>query len=726
MHLGGEGARDARVRTTCDVRAPESDSSDEPELLEAGATVGRYLILGVLGSGGMSVVYGAYDPQLDRRVALKLMRAADDGRDREHVRDRLLREAQALARLAHPNVVTVHDVGTVGDQVFVAMEYVEGRTVAEWFGESPTRHDLLRVFRHAGEGLAAAHAEGLVHRDFKPDNVMIDARGRVRVMDFGLARPSGAPSSEVRAVDSDSAAARTAVNFERLSAVERRSSGEAFDMPLTVTGAVMGTPAYMAPEQHRGARTGPATDQFSFCVALYEGLYGERPFAGRSRAELKENVLLGRVRAPPLNRHMPRQLRRAILRGLSVRPMHRWPSMLALLAELDRVPRSRRRRVMVALAVVVGSGLVGLATADSGGSLAAEDCAEGLALHGVWDVQRRDALGSRFGESTAPWVEEAWPGLAEQLDGYAARWEATSRSLCAGEVPPRDPRRSCLLDRREQVAGVTFVLEPGGAGALELAREQLASLRSPESCVEPDESSDGASDGAASLDEHAQARVLEFRRSLALARVLLAGATPKLALEGSAARLIEALTVGDPKLVAEALWIHGEALRVNERFADAEAILEDAWRQGIASGRDDVAFSAAIALVQVADALGHDQAAMDRVRDASALMARGEGGPSQEAKLRLAEAVAHSSVGRFALARRQLDVAQRLRSEEFGERAPAVAEVIVARGDLERRAGQIDEALRHYRDARARLERSLGSEHPRVTAVDQRIERLSL
>jgi len=349
---GDDRFRDTRIRTTQDGRRPRPSSSDERCFLEAGATVGRYLILDVLGAGGMSVVYGAYDPQLDRRVALKLVRPGGDGRDSAHVRDRLVREGQALARLSHPNVVAVHDVGTVGDQVFVAMEYVEGRTLTEWLSDGPDRRALLRVFRAAGQGLAAAHAGGLVHRDFKPDNVMIDADGRVRVMDFGLARPSGAPSSELLEGESEAAASNTASE----AAV---GSSEVLDR-LTVTGAVLGTPAYMAPEQHGGGRTGPATDQFAFCVALYEALYGRPPFEGNSRAELRRNVLRGRVHEPPRGRGVPRRLRQALLRGLAIHPSRRWPAMSVLLAELEPALRepSGRLRWLGGLGLTGTAGLV--------------------------------------------------------------------------------------------------------------------------------------------------------------------------------------------------------------------------------------------------------------------------------------------------------------------------------------------------------------------------------
>src|SRR3954469_19947733 len=208
--------------------------------------------MGLLGRGGMGVVLSAYDPLLDRRVALKLLRpGAFPGVSEQEGRARLQREAQAMARLAHPNVVAVHDVGTVGEQLFIAMEYVDGQTLTAW--RSSAERDwraIVLMYLGAGSGLQAAHAAGMVHRDFKPDNVLIGSDGRPRVGDFGLV------------------------------SVTRASEGAATtEAGTTRHGAIMGTPGYMSPEQVRGEPSDAQSDQFSFCVALYEALYGQRPFA---------------------------------------------------------------------------------------------------------------------------------------------------------------------------------------------------------------------------------------------------------------------------------------------------------------------------------------------------------------------------------------------------------------------------------------------------------------
>jgi hypothetical protein len=269
--------------------------------LGRGATVGRYVILDPVGAGGMGVVYAAYDPELDRRVALKLLSPGRSGG--EPGRLRLLREAQALARLAHPNVVTVHDAGTFGERVFVALELVEGETLRRWLRAEPRPwREVLARFLPAGRGLAAAHAAGLVHRDFKPENVLLGQDGRVRVADFGLAK--------------------------------------ALEEPEEAWGAAPGTPAYMAPEQRRGMAADARSDQFSFCVALHEALYGERPSA----------------RETPAGTQVPGWLRDVVLRGLKANPEERYPAMDDLLRDLERDPAAVRRRWLAAAAIVILAG----------------------------------------------------------------------------------------------------------------------------------------------------------------------------------------------------------------------------------------------------------------------------------------------------------------------------------------------------------------------------------
>jgi eukaryotic-like serine/threonine-protein kinase len=304
---------------------------EEPPL-SPGARLGRYVIGRVLGVGGMGVVYEAEDPRLGRRVALKLLRSAPGDAVGER-QARLLREAQAMARLSHPNVLPVFDLGTEDGRGFLAMELVEGPTLAGWSrqAERPWR-EVLERFLEAGRGLAAAHRAGLVHRDFKPTNVLVGADGRARVTDFGLVR-----------VDDDTGPSPT------------ESSTASPEPTLTRAGAVPGTPAYMSPEQLEGRPVDARSDQFSFCVALHEALYGLRPFAVEAPREQRWTP-----RRPASGRHLPRPVKAALARGLALEPAARFPSMDALLDALGK-PSARKGRgwalgLVVALAVAAISG----------------------------------------------------------------------------------------------------------------------------------------------------------------------------------------------------------------------------------------------------------------------------------------------------------------------------------------------------------------------------------
>ena len=290
-----------------------------------GFSMGRHVVLELVGSGGMGDVYRAFDTKLHRPVALKVLRrrCADPAANL-----RLVREAQAMARLSHANVVEVYDVGRIGSDVCLALEYVEGGTLNRWLRQNPSIAEQLRVFLEAGRGLLAAHEAGIVHRDFKPSNVLIGNDGRARVMDFGVAL-----TDEV---------APTEPSFE--------TAGHGLEESrITARGWVVGTPAYMAPEQHIDRALDARSDQYSFCVALFEALTGRRPFGGDSLRELYVAKRAGtpRGRIPGISR----RLERAIRRGLSVLPGDRYDSMAPILKELE-AEMSPRLELRMPLALV--------------------------------------------------------------------------------------------------------------------------------------------------------------------------------------------------------------------------------------------------------------------------------------------------------------------------------------------------------------------------------------
>ncbi|MCA1828226.1 MAG: serine/threonine protein kinase [Myxococcales bacterium] len=438
-----------------EVAAAEGGPSAEWSHLAPGAPIGRYRVREALGAGAMGAVFAADDPQLGRSVALKLLRAGA-GRAAE-LRPRLLREAQVLARLSHPNVVVVHDVGFYGDELFVALELVSGGTLAEWLREQKRNlREIIGVFRQAGEGLAAAHAAGLVHRDFKPDNVLIGVDGRARVTDFGLARDLGETGAPV---EEDAPA----------------------DLPLrlTVTGALIGTPAYMAPEQFDGKRADARSDQFAFCVALYEAVYGERPFTATDLHALRDELRAGVFRSPPPGRNVPSWLRRILRRGLSVRPDHRFADMRALLLAIDAGSPFSPRRVTAAAAV-----LAILAAAGWRAEVQRRCDAVDAPWNAVWPAGSLQKLASSLGVS-APVVAYVDRSFGDyRKAGAAMEMQACRAARIRGEDAPDlyAARARCLREHRESALALERALlfehptTQGAAGA-------AAALPSLEECA---------------------------------------------------------------------------------------------------------------------------------------------------------------------------------------------------------------------------------------------------
>jgi serine/threonine protein kinase/tetratricopeptide (TPR) repeat protein len=418
--------------------------------LAPGTAVDRYQILGAIGRGAMGEVYAAYHPDLDRRIALKVVHGGSSGPQPAERWIRLLREARAIARLTHPNVVAVFDAGTVAESIYIAMEFVDGETVDEWLrsGKRGWR-EVLDVFVAAGRGLAAAHAAHIIHRDFKPNNVMVTRDGSVRVMDFGLARIAG------EVVTDDEPA--------------REAGGAVLRLPATVTktGALVGTPAYMAPEQFRGGPIDARADQFSFCVALHEALFRHRPklahlqIAGASNDQATDS--------PKRVRHSgaPAWLRSVALRGLSPDREQRYPSMEALLRALTR-GRGRGARQTVALSVTLAVALL----AFGGWKLSRRghiSC--GLPndrLASAWSGKsdaRRDTIHRTFLASGRPTAETSWQRVSQYLDDYIGKWSAMYMEACEathvrGEQSAAvlDLRMSCLNENLDNVRALTDAL----------------------------------------------------------------------------------------------------------------------------------------------------------------------------------------------------------------------------------------------------------------------------
>jgi predicted Ser/Thr protein kinase len=414
------GDRDDELART--ATAPASSSSPVVPAAPIDSTLGRYRIERELGAGGMGVVHAAFDPDLERRVALKVLRAGGGGDD---ARQRLLREARAMARLTHPNVVTVHEVGSAGGRDYVAMELVDGETLADWLrAERRPDREILAAFVAAGRGLAAAHAAGIVHRDFKPHNVLRHRNGRIVVTDFGLAREAHAPH------DAPSDPLAVTVPLTK-AASDGSTSAPSVLGGLTATGSVLGTPAYMAPEQWTGGAVTPATDQFAFCVALWEALAGERPFKGASVELLREAIARGPAALDTSK--IPRRLRRALRRGLDPIPARRWPSMEALLVAMIRAERRPVVALTIGACAVVAAAIGYVAVGRSAIPMAAAAVCPPAALDPavVWP----DGAVATF--------EAAGRGLeARMLDGDLRTWKAARAQACA--APGSAARLACL------------------------------------------------------------------------------------------------------------------------------------------------------------------------------------------------------------------------------------------------------------------------------------------
>ncbi len=448
--LGAKPDDDATATATLAVQAEPST------LLLEGCEVGRYRVGRPIGSGGMGVVYEAFDPQLDRRVALKLVTFAQaTAEDQQRARDRTLREAQVLALLSHPNVVTVYDAGTIDGAVFIAMEHVAGLTLRDWISQTkPELKEIIRVYCAAGEGLAAAHRAGLVHRDFKPHNVLLGSDGRVRVIDFGVAR-----ASEDRSFSAISSVEQTGpIAVE--STAENMPTRTGLSSPLTEHGAVVGTPRYMSPEQRKAKVADARSDQFCFCVSLCEAVCGIVPVGG-------SHDLAITLDAAPNRKSVPRWLRKVLIRGLALEPAERFPSMDALVAELRRDRRAWLARATVVLAVMVAVGAVSFASLREGPGMR---CRQGSKqAQQMWAPEARahfrGVLSVAAPRGAGSLYETVSSGMGRFFNNYEASYtQACEASFVRGAQSSAllDMRMRCLERRRVQVQSL---LQGAGEGA---------------------------------------------------------------------------------------------------------------------------------------------------------------------------------------------------------------------------------------------------------------------
>lgn len=686
--------------------------------LPAGSPIGRYLVLERLGQGGMGVLYTAHDPQLQRLVAIKVLRS-QAGKDVSHTsgQQRLLREAQAMAQLSHPNVVPVYDSGPFGDGVFIAMELVRGSTLDHWVKLEPRRwEEILACFVQAGRGLEAAHTAGLIHRDFKPTNVLVGEDGRPRVMDFGLARATRPISLPAE--------------FPEETPEELIRSGPiTLDVPLTQAGSMMGSPGYMAHEQYIGAPTSAATDQFSFCVALYEALYGARPFVAKTLPDLERVTALAQVPPPPRGSDVPGWIHRILVKGLQAEPAKRHPSMTVLLSLLSHDPALARRRWTAAAgaaAVLLCAG--GVVWWSSWSQARACRNADEL-LRGVWDTEVKRRSEASFLATGAPFAKSSWVLASDALDGWTKQWVAARTEACeATRVRGEQTERQLLLrfeclDRRLAELGALAqafgsadraLVSSAGTATSKLSPlatctnvKQLEDRRAP-----PPELAEQANELAQQL---AQGRALVAAGRFDEARKLL---TP-LAKRAGELKL--------PGLESEGLEALGDLEAQSRNFLEAQRVLQSAVRAAEAAG-DDVA--AARIIARLISVVGWRLDKPDEARTwaalASGIVERIGGDRLIEA--RIAEGVGDTEwqAGQRAVSLTAYRKSLALFLAEQGEESIDVAQLRSAVGWVLTEQGELSAAREELERSRQIRERLLGPGHPTLTSTWNELATLAL
>ena len=659
--------------------------------------IGRYTVLRPLGRGGMGVVYAAYDDELDRRIALKVLTTGDAGGSLGKAR--MQREAQALARLSHPNVVQVYEVGLADARLYLAMEFVEGHDLKEWLAAAPrTWRQVVDVCVQAGRGLAAAHAAGLIHRDFKPANTIVGADGRVRVIDFGLARAdleTGDPGLTLtgRALTTSS------------SLVDH----------LTQAGTLIGTPAYMAPEQLFRHPADARSDLYAFCVTLWEALYGARPYEARTVDELRAKVIHGPP-APP-HKRVPAAVQRVLARGLAFAAEDRPSGMPALLADLTRATDARRRLYLSlgAAAAIVGASAGGYLIARPPTATIDPQCIGAADLTGVWDPETRGAVEASLRATGLVYASDTWTAVAPRLDDYASELAELRRESClarsgpAASLPPALAEQAlCVERRRLALSAVIRVLRRADAGVVAGAVDTVGGLEPLAPCRDLAALAVRRDPTQTIDDPEREAALSAVWEQLAEARAEHLAEHYKRGREIADAALATAERLADQRLLAAALL---RAARLHEGDGDADgarALTHRAFAVAEAARDDDLQVGVATTLVRLEGADLRDLTAARVWHEvARARLARVGGTDTQRVNLLLEAGIAYIEAGALAegtpLIHEAVVLAEKIRLQD--PRLHISALNIQASGVF-KRTGQLDEA-----EAIARRLIDLGQQH---------------
>ncbi|MEZ4399157.1 MAG: serine/threonine-protein kinase [Kofleriaceae bacterium] len=682
-----------------------------PDLRHAegdGATAtrhGRFRITGTLGAGGMGVVLAAHDPELDRQVAIKVLHP-DAGRRGGSLQSsaRLAREARAMARLAHPNVVTVYEVGELGGRTLIAMELVAGTSLRHWIGSPHSWREVVAMMVGAGRGLAAAHGAGLVHRDFKPDNVLIGADGRPRVTDFGLvtAAPIDPPAAPVGA---------------------ELAAGLPPGPPVPVTVSLAGTPAYMAPEQWRGEQVGPAADQFAFCVVFWEALFGQRPFHRDDPATMRDAACAGRLGAPTPRGDVPRWLEGALRRGLAPTPATRWPGLDPLLALIERrahpAAGARRRWFAAAAGVVVVASIGGWLVRGRAAAGPGVDTCAALPdrFAEVWNPTRARSTRAALVATGVGFADRAFAEIARTLDNAHATWLATQGASCQatrrGEQSDAmlDLRARCLARALDDVRSYVDQLQHTDADGARLAAQQAAEVADLGACADVDALARRA---PLPTDPTARAVLEDLEVALAGVRAKIAAGRHRDVVDASATLVARAAALGYQPALAEALILRAQVQDKRDQAVEAEASLGAASLAAEAGGDDGLRFDCEVRLTTLVgqklerpvDALRHDERAQ-------ALISRLGPDPLRLARRAWARATLDWSRGEYAAALAVVEeaVAGYAAVDPDGI---DVARALHMRAIIENDLHQDPQAIASEDRAVAIAARALGDQHPMV------------
>ncbi|MCH9682158.1 MAG: tetratricopeptide repeat protein, partial [Deltaproteobacteria bacterium] len=655
-----------------------------------------FLVLEPLGRGGMGLVYAAYDDKLDRKVAVKIVLPSEfiD----QKARLRFQREAQALARLAHPNVVTVHEIGESDGEFYLAMEYIRGQSVDAWLGTAPQWSEILDVFVQAGRGLMAAHRAELVHRDLKPANIMRSDDGVAKVVDFGLARS-------------------TTEFLETSDAFTSTGPSSALSSQLTRTDVVVGTPPYMAPEQSDGSTIDARSDQYSFCVALWEALTGARPFDGTTTIELLEAKLAGAPQWPDGAPKLPRTIIDALRRGLDAVPDKRWPSMDVLLQKLSMNPRHRRNRWAMGLVGVGVLGLCGVTTQAWLDVPSAKCSGAEQHLAGIWDDARRAEVETAIVASGPSYAQGVWERTQDDLDHYTEAWrgahvEACEATVVRAEQSPRilDLRMQCLQRAARQLHATVDTLAAADMGVVSQAHRLVADLQPLSRCedidalkteVEPPLHKDAES-VAAARRHVARAKSLRAARRYEAAQVAVV----------TARDLLEDIDYVPVRV--ELTLEQGKVLAGLGEYDEAERALEEAVEYASRLNQQGL-------LADTTNALMHHLGSLQR-RPHEAMLLRplvlgsSNGDPARHGRARYGIATVLAERGEFAEAAAEYRKALALQSEAFDRRHPTVAGTRSSLGRVLLAMGDYDAAEVEFRAALEVRVEALGLDHPDIAS----------